>query len=227
MKRIAGVWWLAFFLLGAASLFLSAQTSTQTDQQPLGDYARAQKNGRKKAVKTIDNDNLPMEDKINVVGTPPAGAGDAQNSQAPAQDQAEDGETQGKPPAPGKQPAKSEKMPDVTPGESAEERQKVYDKWQEKLTEQQQKLDMVTKELDIQQREFKLQVADFYADAGNRLRNQADWDKKDADFKKQIEEKQKAIDQAKQDLEDMQEDARKAGVPNSVAEKATSENAQN
>ena len=41
----------------------------------------------------------------------------------------------------------------------------------------------------------------------------ADWDKQDAQYKQQIADKQKALDDAKQKLDDMQEDARKAGVP--------------
>jgi len=58
----------------------------------------------------------------------------------------------------------------------------------------------------------------MYADAGNRLRNAGSWDKEDTDYKKKIEEKKKAADEAKQQLEEMQEDARKAGVPSSVRE---------
>jgi hypothetical protein len=58
----------------------------------------------------------------------------------------------------------------------------------------------------------------MYADAGNRMRNSADWDKQDAQYKQQIADKQKALDDAKQKLEDVQEDARKAGVPASVRE---------
>jgi hypothetical protein len=58
----------------------------------------------------------------------------------------------------------------------------------------------------------------MYGDAGNRLRNSADWDKQDAQYKQQIADKQKALDDAKQKQDEMQEDARKAGVPSSVRE---------
>ena len=70
----------------------------------------------------------------------------------------------------------------------------------------------------MQQREYQLRAAAMYADAGNRLRNAGTWDKEDADYKKKIEEKKKAADEAKAELENMQEDARKAGVPSSVRE---------
>jgi LAS superfamily LD-carboxypeptidase LdcB len=56
----------------------------------------------------------------------------------------------------------------------------------------------------------------MYADAGNRIRNSAQWDKQDADYKQKIADKQKAVDDAKQKLEEMQEEARKAGVPSSM-----------
>ena len=58
----------------------------------------------------------------------------------------------------------------------------------------------------------------MYGDVGERLRNQAQWDKEDADYKQKIAEKQQALDDAKQKMNDMQENARKAGVPSSVRE---------
>jgi vacuolar-type H+-ATPase subunit H len=60
----------------------------------------------------------------------------------------------------------------------------------------------------------------MYGDAGSRLRNEANWDKQEADYKQQLEEKQKALADAKQNMEDMQEDARKSGVPSAVIENA-------
>lgn len=77
---------------------------------------------------------------------------------------------------------------------------------------------MDSRELDVLQREYQLRAAAFYADAGNRLRNQAVWDQEDAKYKEQIADKQKELDTAKQKLDDMQEDARKAGMPSSVGQ---------
>jgi hypothetical protein len=51
---------------------------------------------------------------------------------------------------------------------------------------------------------------------GNRLRNSAQWDKQEAEYKQKIADKQKAVEEGKQKLEDMQEEARKAGVPAST-----------
>jgi multidrug resistance efflux pump len=77
---------------------------------------------------------------------------------------------------------------------------------------------MLSRELDVLQREYRLRAAAFYADAGNRLRNSGSWDKEDAQYKQQIDQKQKALDNAKQELDDMQEQARKSGVPSSARE---------
>ncbi len=58
----------------------------------------------------------------------------------------------------------------------------------------------------------------MYADVGNRLRNQSDWDKEDRDYKDKIEAKQKDVDRAKQQMSDLQDQARKAGVPSGALE---------
>jgi len=75
----------------------------------------------------------------------------------------------------------------------------------------------------VEQREYQLRAAAMYADAGNRLRNSGNWDKEDADYKQKIAEKKKAADAAKQELDDMQENARKAGVPSSVRESSAAQ----
>jgi hypothetical protein len=224
MKRIASLMFLAVFMAGVVSLSRAQETTvapnrTSNSDQPLGDWARAQKKDKSKPAKVYDNDNMPMEDRLNIVGQATEETTTAQNDSSADQSQAALG-PDGKPSATAK-PAKNDKPLEVTPGESAEDRQKVYDQWSGKLTDQQDKIDLATRELDVLQREYKLREADFYADAGNRLRNQTDWDKKDADYKKELADKQQALSDAKDTLDNMQEDARKSGVPSSVIEKAT------
>jgi hypothetical protein len=190
----------AILFAGAASL-ASAQDSAQP--QSLGDYARTVRKEKKQAaVKQFDNENLPVDDKLSVVGGAPT-AGDQQS--APGVEPTAGASADGKPAA-------------IQPGESGEDRQKTYDAWKDKIAGQKAKMDLAARELDVQQREYQLRAAAMYADAGNRLRNSGDWDKEDADYKKKIEEKKKAADEAKEQLENMQEDARKAGVPSSVRE---------
>jgi hypothetical protein len=88
--------------------------------------------------------------------------------------------------------------------------------WQDKLASQKGQIDLAGRELDVLQREYQIRAAAMYGDAGNRMRNSGQWDKEDADYKQKIADKQKAVDDAKQKLADMQEDARKSGVPSAM-----------
>jgi hypothetical protein len=154
---------------------------------------------------------MPVDDKLNVVGG--AGSSDSQAQSAAnggADAASSDKKSDDKPPA-------------IQPGQSQEDRQKTYDAWKDRLSDQKAKVDLLNRELDVEQREYQLRAAAMYADAGNRLRNSGNWDKEDADYKQKIAEKKKAADAAKQELDDMQENARKAGVPSSVRESSAAQ----
>src|SRR5450755_2952613 len=171
MKRIAYIWLAGVAVAGMLVLPSGAQTDS------LGDYARTvrkQKDEGKQSAsaKKYDNDNLPKNDVLSVVGNAPA--------------------------------------------ESADDRQKATDDWKQKIATQKDQIDLQSRELDVLQREYRLRAAAFYADAGNRLRNSGSWDKEDAQYKQQIADKQKSVDAAKKQLDDVQEQARKAGVPASA-----------
>jgi hypothetical protein len=203
MKR--NIWIAGMILAGTMACFANAQDSTTQQQQPLGDYARAVRKDKKPpAAKQFDNDNIPADNTLNIVGKADAPADAKADDKAQA---AADGDKKadGKPPS-------------IQPGESAEDRQKTYDSWKDRLTDQKAKVDLLNREFDVEQREYQLRAAAMYADAGNRLRNSGNWDKEDADYKQKIEQKKKALEDAKKDLDDMQEDARKAGVPSSARE---------
>ncbi|MFZ0758476.1 MAG: hypothetical protein WAM69_00890 [Candidatus Sulfotelmatobacter sp.] len=171
-----------------------AQNQAQTpDQSSLGDYARKLRKEPVTTTKTkpkvFDNDNLPTDDKISVVGEQPvanAGSAPAAAAASPEDDQAK--------------------------------KQAAWKDWQDKLKGQKDQIDLASRELDVLQREYQLRAAAMYGDVGNRLRNSAQWDKEDADYKQKIADKQKAVDDAKQKLEDLQEEARKAGVPAAMRE---------
>jgi hypothetical protein len=173
--------------------------STLASAQSLGETARATRKAKvhqSAANHHYDNDNLPVNDKLSVVGpAPPANANGA--------NQAADGSTQTQ---------ATTLTPAADPKAEAAERQKGADEWKDKLDAQKSKVESLNHELDLTQREYRLRAVAMYSDAGNRLRNSANWDKEDADFKKQLEEKQKAVDAARQELETMQEQARKAGI---------------
>jgi hypothetical protein len=186
--------------------FAPAQTQVITPTESLGDYARnARKDKKPNTAKHYDNDNLPVNDKLSIVGNTPA---------VPSPEAAP---TDGSEAAPGAA-ADADKKPDIKPSQTPQERQKAYDEWKTKIASQKEHIDLLSRELDVTQREYQLRAAAFYADAGNRLRNSGTWDKEDADYKQQISQKQKALDDAKQQLDDLQEQARKAGAPSSVRE---------
>lgn len=156
--------------------------------QSLGDYARAiRKNKPEPSATTrhFDNDNLPTDQTLSVVGPPPAAnANSAPATTATASD----------------------------PAAAAAERQKSADAWKDKLAKQQEKINSLNHELDLDQRENRLRAASYYADAGSRLRDAAATDKQDGDYKSDVDAKQKAIEAAQQELSEMQEQARKDGV---------------
>jgi hypothetical protein len=163
--------------------------------QSLGDYARTYRKTKAEtssAPRYFDNDNLPVNDTLSVVGPQPA----ADSTQAT--------------------------KPIAIDNSAADaDRQKAAEEWAKKLDQQKQKIDSLNKDLDLQQREYRLRAAAMYGDAGNRLRNQAEWDKEDAQYKSDIDEKQKAIAAARQELDNMQEEARKAGIKQKDNDSAT------
>jgi len=220
MKRIThnGIGFLV--AVGLLTLMATAQSQTQQSQtqqnQPqsgsatsnagpsLGDYARQiRKSDAPAKPKVFDNDNLPTSDKLSIVGAAP-------EAQAPVDPKAQsDANAKNKPAAPAAKPA------GPTPEENQAAKEALWKQWADKVKGQQDQIDLLTRELNVLQREYQIRAAAMYGDAGNRLRNEGDWDKQDAQYKQQIGDKQKALDDAKQKLEDVQEEARKAGVPSS------------
>lgn len=194
----------------AGSLAAAQNTTPAPDQSSLGDYARkVHKDPAAKAKpKVFDNDNLPKEDKLSVVGdaAPVAAAdtpaADASNAAAPGDNKAS---SDNKSAAPSAQDEQARK-------------QAEWKMWQDKLSAQKNTIDLASRELDVLQREYQLRAAAMYADVGNRMRNSTQWDKQETDYKQKIADKTKAVEDAKQRLEDMEEEARKAGVPAAMRE---------
>jgi hypothetical protein len=179
---------------------LAAQSSPPAPDQPLGDYARKvhkDTDAAKAKPKVFDNDNLPKDDKLSVVGQQPTD----ENGAAPSDSAAKSGTD------------KDAAKPATAGDDEQAKKQAAWKSWQDKLAGQKEQIDLASRELDVLQREYQLRAAEMYADVGNRLRNSAQWDKQEAEYKQKIADKQKAVEDGKQKLEDMQEDARKAGVP--------------
>jgi hypothetical protein len=211
MKRIAHV------VVGAigVAIFLLPACWAQSDVS-LGDAARATRKEKSQPAPTrvFDNDTLPKEEHISVVGKaavePATLKSDSpalsQNSDTSADDKDADAKKDD-----------TDKL-SIDPDTSAGDREKIYGEWRKKIADQKDTIALLQRELDVLQREYRLRAAAMYADVGNRLRNQADWDKQDRDYKDKIEAKQKDLDRAKQQLSDLQEQARKSGVPAGVVD---------
>jgi hypothetical protein len=229
MKRIASITIGSLLTLVFWTVTMFAQSQTQPSSQSsssatssgtsLGDYARQiRKNSPSSGKpKVFDNDNLPTQDKLSIVG--PAASGD-ETAAAKTEDSANSGTGENKPPTENKVPGDVKPADQQSGGapQDQAEKEAAAKQWQDKIASQKDSIDLLSRELDVQQREYQLRAAAFYADAGNRLRNQAAWDQEDAKYKEQIADKQKALEDAKQKLDDLQEGARKAGMPSSVSQ---------
>ncbi len=232
MKPIAcgGIGLVLFFSLAGLSAGAQSQAPAPAAAQDasagssLGAYARQVRKdpGTSSKPKVFDNDNLPREDKLSVVGAPSSGDSSA-NAKPAESDNSTTTTTATAAPAPaaGGTDAKTTaevKPLTVNPGDDEATKQAAWKQWGDKIAGQKDQIDLLARELDVLQREYQVRAAAMYADAGNRLRNSGDWDKQDADYKQKIADKQKALDDAKQKLEDTQEEARKAGTPSSIRE---------
>jgi len=194
---------------------MQAQTSSNTSTgQSLGDYARQVRKepDSKGKTKVFDNDNLPKSDKLSIVGhaaTPAPGPAAEENpAEAATGTPAGGNEAKSQAATP---PTDTSKMDQAA-------KEAAWTQWGDRIADQQKQIDLLQRELDVLQREYQVRAAAMYADVGNRLRNSAEWDKQDTQYKQQIGDKQKALEDAKQKLEELQEQARKAGVPSSIRE---------
>jgi hypothetical protein len=206
----------AIVLNGAVASIAAAQTQAPAQTDSLGDYARSVRKDKDKdtptSAKKFDNDNLPMDDKLSVVGQAPA---DDANKVAEAAQPGEGNPEVAKPDA---EANKTSDTKETKPPVTAADQQKLDDTWKGKMADQKNQVDLATRELDVAQKEYQLKAAQMYGDVGNRLRNSAEWDKENTQYKSDIDQKQKALEDAKQKLDDMQEEARKAGASSSARE---------
>lgn len=183
-------------VLVVAGLFAGAANA-----QSLGEAARqARKNkpAPSPAQKVYTNENLPTNAPISVMsGTGVSGSSSSDDKDKKGDATAKTGGAQ---------------------GAGADDQKKAQDEWQARFAEQKNKIQLLERELEVLEREHQVQVAVFYADAGSRLRDDRKWADQDRQYKSDLESKQKQLADAKQRLEDMQEEARKAGLPASMRE---------
>ena len=111
--------------------------------QSLGDYARAVRKNKAETSSTArhyDNDNLPTNETLSVVGPPPEA--DAKAGQQAA-------------------------AVDSSAAAAASARQKTTDEWNDKIAKQKEKIDSLNHEIDLDQRELHLRDAAVYSDSSS------------------------------------------------------------
>jgi len=217
-----------YVLLTAVVAFtLANAAAAQSQNQSLGDYARAVKKTKpapagKTAPKVYENDNLPVGASLSVVGN--ASANDADSVENKDPEKKSDAKADNKPADPSRPEAKSadaaEKKPEaqLKPGQSAEDRDKALEAFKKKLDAQKDKINLLARELDVMQREYQLKVSEFYSDVAARTQNPNGLTDVDTKYKQQIADKQKSLDDANTELSNMQEEGRRSGAPSSVLE---------
>ncbi len=196
MKRMFLGLTVAICLTIALSAFSNAQDSTPS----LGDYARSVRQNKsqatKAATKVYDNDTIPSATNMNVVGSAPKSGADGSKTGDDKTSVSADSKS-------GDQQA-DQKVDAVKPGQSLEERQKLFDEWKTRIADEKKKIDQLAHELNDYQHNSTLAQVSVWPE------NQK--------YAQGLAEKQKSLDQAKTDLSNLQEQARKAGVPSSVIE---------
>lgn len=205
-----------FYLCSVAVILLAGVAVAQS----VADAARQtrKQNANKPAAKVFTNDDLPTNAPISVTGQAPA---DNEDSAKPAD--GEDAASAGNPDKADGDKAKSDADKDKPKTDEdkktfAEKRDAAIQQWKQRFAAQKEQISLLEREIDVMQREYRLRAAAYYADAGNALRNQAPWAQQERDYREKLDLKQKKLDEAKQKLEDMQDQARREGMPSSVAD---------
>jgi hypothetical protein len=178
-----------FVLLVACAGFMVVSASAQTQSQSLGDLARqARANKKAGTPKTVfDNDTMPS---VNAPQEP--AKTDAAKENAAKEDD-------------------KDKKDDKDAKKDGDK--KSPEDFKKQIEAQKREILQLQRELDVAEREAKLRAAAFYADAGVRLRDSAKFDEDSRKERAEIDSKKQALDTASQKLADLEEQARKAGVP--------------
>ena len=215
----------------------------QSQNESLGDYARAVRKTKPESgadtTKVYENDNLPGEGTVSVVGSESAPSDDsksqdqsASKAQEASADKTQDSadktqdasdananKTEAKTDSPDKDQIKGKKdEPLLKPGQSDADRDKALAALKTRLAAQRDKVSLLSRELDVLKGEYNLKSTQFYNDAVRRAQNQSGLLPDDAAYKQKIADKQNALDQANAELTDMQDKARRQGAPDSALE---------
>ncbi len=203
MKRIT-------YLLGFVILtgLLAGVAAAQDDS--LAEAARQhrkQKEAKPVAVREVfTNDNLPRTETISTVGAPASEPDGSTPPQTPVNASAD-------------QPAAKDGKPaEAKIGDSASQRQKAWEVWRDKISKQKENIDQLQKDADEAAKDNQMRANTYIGSAQSRIFGGATEAKAEISGKEQMEQRKKAIEAARQKLDEMQEEARRAGVPSSFSE---------
>jgi hypothetical protein len=189
-------------------------------QQSLGDIAReirAKKRASTPAVR-LDDDTTPRtsvntEPTTAPSTTAPADASTKADEKAadakPADDKATDAKAAEDKPA----DAKPAEAKEAAKKDAADARKQKGEALKKEISEQKQQIALLQRELDVAQREGRLRAAAYYADAGTMLRDQAKFAEDSRKQQAEVDAKKQALETGQQRLAELQEEARKAGLP--------------
>ena len=209
MKRITHL--LGFMILaGLVAGIAAAQDNSLAEAAREHRKQKEAKPVAKRAVFT--NDNLPTTETISTVGAPASEADAA--AATPAATPA---------PTPADATADHAADKDAKPaqpkiGDNAQDRQKVWEGWRDKISAQKEAVEKLRKETEQADKDNQLRANTYIGSAQSRIYGGATEAKAELASKEQMEKNKKAIDDATQRLDDMQEEARRAGVPSSFRE---------
>ena len=180
------------------SLISAFAAAAVAQQQSLGDVARANRaKQRPTATTNLSDDNFARSSEPP---SGPASKADAAGTDAAKADDKNDG--------------KSGEAKDAKKDAAADD-QKKNDRLKGQVEAQKKEIATLQRELDIAEREAKLRSAAYYADAGVMLRDQAKFAEDSRKAQAEIDGKKQALSAAQEKLADLQEQARKAGLPSS------------
>ena len=196
---------------------LAGVAAAQSDS--LADAARLHKQqqaGKPTAAKVFTNDDLPSTETISTVGP---------KAEEPVVHMATDGgreipvESSAAPANAGTTSgAAKDEATKAKPADEAKERQKTWEDWRSKIEKQKALAEQLEKDNEEIERQFKLTTGNYYNSAQQRIYDGAAMQKEDAAYHEQMEQKKKALAEAKQKIDDLQEEARRAGVPSGYRE---------
>src|SRR5262249_6902741 len=113
---------------------------------------------------------------------------------------------------------KAQNKPEMKPDQPAGVREKSLAERAHERGAQYGTADLAHRELGVMALEYRVDQAEFHDNTATLVHTRHRVAGAAANYKQQITDRQKKLDEAKQKLSDLQDEARKAGAPNSAIE---------